>query len=469
MVASAKLSALALAGALFLGTASALILDPLPLSDWTSGTSVFWGGPQDGQDDPFNMRLPPGACGYGELDSKMWPFFYVTGISAHSDLVRERPQASCGTCLEVRCAANDTTVCAGPAGTSITVMVTDECPQCRAAELNLHAFAFEQIAQLKHGSVAIEYRQVECSPADNMTVVVDGFRVSQGGWLRLSIKSVASDGGISRVELARSVDGAVGSNSTALPQPSPASATAAAAAASPVPGTADPTVQPPAAAASTGTPASTPAAAAAARVWKVMDNTYGGEWEASALPSPPFDLRVTDLYGRKVVLKSVIQKAGVLGEFPGHSQFPPLSNATVAAFRNTAMLQDPLEVTMQDLPEPDQTSAAAAPNTTANATLTSKPATTPATTLKAPPTAPPARTNATAPVPAAAAAATVTKPVAAAATTATAPKNATAADPVRTTRRADHRRRLQSQEQAEQQHRRRLHQGTRGQQRGPMP
>lgn len=144
-----------------------------------------------------------------------------------------------------------------------------------------------------------------------MTVVVDGFRVSQGGWLRLSIKSVASDGGISRVELARSVDGAVGSNSTALPQPAHA---VAAASAGPILGAGDAAGPQAAAAASAATNATTPAAAAAARVWKVMDNTYGGEWEASALPSPPFDLRVTDLYGRKVVLKSVIQKAGVLGE-----------------------------------------------------------------------------------------------------------------------------------------------------------
>lgn len=51
-------------------------------------------------------------------------------------------------------------VCAGPANSSITVLVTDECPQCRANELNLHAFAFEQISQLKYGSVAIQYRQV---------------------------------------------------------------------------------------------------------------------------------------------------------------------------------------------------------------------------------------------------------------------------------------------------------------------
>ncbi|PNW73437.1 hypothetical protein CHLRE_14g631950v5 [Chlamydomonas reinhardtii] len=464
MMASTKLSALALvAGALALGTARALILDPLPLSDWTSGTSVFWGGPQDGQDDPFNVRLPPGACGYGELDSKMWPFFYVTGISAHSDLVRDRPQASCGTCLEIRCSANDTKVCAGPANSSITVLVTDECPQCRANELNLHAFAFEQISQLKYGSVAIQYRQVECSPADNMTVVVDGFRVSQGGWLRLSIKSVASDGGISRVELARSVDGAVGSNSTALPQPAHA---VAAASAGPILGAGDAAGPQAAAAASAATNATTPAAAAAARVWKVMDNTYGGEWEASALPSPPFDLRVTDLYGRKVVLKSVIQKAGVLGEFPGHGQFPPLSNATVAAFRNTVVLQDPLEVTMQDLPEPDQTSAPAAPNATAAATPTAKPATANATTLKAPPTAPPARTNASAPMPVTAASAVPT-PIAAAA--AAVPNTTAAPAPVHTTRRSYQRRRLQSQQQAEQQHQRRLHQGTREQQRGPMP
>ncbi|KAG2447991.1 hypothetical protein HYH02_007019 [Chlamydomonas schloesseri] len=465
---SGPLAAVALlAGAFFLSTASALIVDPLPLSDWSNGSSVFWGGPQDGQDDPYNMRLPPGACGYGELDSKMWPFFYVAGISAHNNLVRERPQASCGTCLEVRCAANDTKVCAGPAGTSITVMVTDECPQCHATELNLHAFAFEQIARLKYGSVAIQYRQVECSPADNMTVVVDGFRVSQGGWLRLSLKSVASDGGISRVELARSLDGAVGSNSTALPQPAPASAAGATAAGPNATASATPAAPAGAAAAATGAAAApSSSTAAAARVWKVMDNTYGGEWEASALPSPPFDLRVTDLYGRKVLLRSVILKAGVLGEFPGHGQFPALSNATVAAFRNTVMLQDPLEVTMQDLPQPDQTSI-----TTSSATAT--PTAQPAATLKAPPTAPPARTNTTAaaPKPLAAAATAVPKPVAAAvAAAAAAPKDVTpAAAPVRTTRRLHQLRRLQSQQQVEQQHQRRLHQGTRGQQRGPMP
>ena len=69
--------------------------------------------------------------------------------------------------------------------------------------------------------------QVECSPADNITVRVDAFRVAQGAWLRLSFKNVASDGGLMRVELARSLDGAVGSNSSTVDPSDPIAASAA--------------------------------------------------------------------------------------------------------------------------------------------------------------------------------------------------------------------------------------------------
>ncbi|KXZ46906.1 hypothetical protein GPECTOR_39g400 [Gonium pectorale] len=92
----------------------------------------------------------------------MLPFFHIASISPNSELVRDRPQVCSST-------------------SSITVVVTDECPDCAANQLNLHAFAFEQIARLERGSAVIQYRQVECSSADNITVYVDGFRVVQGG------------------------------------------------------------------------------------------------------------------------------------------------------------------------------------------------------------------------------------------------------------------------------------------------
>jgi hypothetical protein len=56
---------------------------------------------------------------------------------------------------------------------------------------------------------------------------VDAFRVAQGGWLRVSFKNVASDGGLVRVELARSLDGAVGSNSSTVNPTDPIAASAA--------------------------------------------------------------------------------------------------------------------------------------------------------------------------------------------------------------------------------------------------
>lgn len=46
---------------------------------------------------------------------------------------------------------------------SVTVLVTDKCPDCSANELNLHALAFEQIGHLEYGSAAIKYRQVRTS------------------------------------------------------------------------------------------------------------------------------------------------------------------------------------------------------------------------------------------------------------------------------------------------------------------
>ncbi|KAG2486787.1 hypothetical protein HYH03_014586 [Edaphochlamys debaryana] len=373
----------------------ALIKTPRALGDWMNGSSLFWGGPQDGQDDPFNMRLPAGACGYGEMDSKMWPFYYVAAVSPNSPLVESRPQAACGTCLEVECQDPDNTACSS--ARSITVQVTDECPQCAANQINLHAFAFERIGRLKLGSAPIRYRQVECSPVDNITVRVDGFRVSQGGWLRIALKSVAGDGGVTRVELARSMDGAVGSNSThtstadapsmltvnanassAKPAPAKpgaaATATPAAAAAAATPAAA--AAVPAAAANADPTAAVMPDAAATAadnatlakqQNWRLMDNTYGAEWEMSALPAPPYDLRITDVFGRQVLLTRVITRAGALGEMPSQGQFAALDNATIAVYEKVMAESEAAPV-----------KSAAAAKQVAAATPAAKPATVPA-------------------------------------------------------------------------------------------
>ena len=53
-------------------------------------------------------------------------------------------------------------VCAGT--NSVTVVITDECPDCTANQLNLHAFAFQQIANLEYGGASIQYRQARRRP-----------------------------------------------------------------------------------------------------------------------------------------------------------------------------------------------------------------------------------------------------------------------------------------------------------------
>jgi expansin (peptidoglycan-binding protein) len=57
----------------------------------------------------------------------------------------------CGQCVEVD----------GPNG-SVTVRITDRCPGCAEGDLDLSREAFQQIAALQTGRVAITWRPVPC-------------------------------------------------------------------------------------------------------------------------------------------------------------------------------------------------------------------------------------------------------------------------------------------------------------------
>lgn len=45
---------------------------------------------------------------------------------------------------------------------------------------------------------------MECEPADNIVVRVSDYRVADEGWIRLSLKNVAGDAGVSKVEFTTS-------------------------------------------------------------------------------------------------------------------------------------------------------------------------------------------------------------------------------------------------------------------------
>jgi len=70
-------------------------------------------------------------------------------------------------------------------------------------QVNLHVFGFELLAPTDVGSVAVRYRRVACAPVDPITLHVDAYRVAEGGWLRLALKSVAGDGQMRSIELVR--------------------------------------------------------------------------------------------------------------------------------------------------------------------------------------------------------------------------------------------------------------------------
>lgn len=149
---------------------------------------------------------------------------------------------------------------------TIEVMVTDQCGgNCGDKQLNIHALSFLQLAPLQTGIIDIRYRQasapqhapharmpartqarcthspplharacvvgvwpasctvalhgdhaptpapagmpsslqVPCNFTGNITVAVDQYRAGGGGWIRLSLKNVAGDGGLKSLELSK--------------------------------------------------------------------------------------------------------------------------------------------------------------------------------------------------------------------------------------------------------------------------
>ncbi|WIA07996.1 hypothetical protein OEZ85_007467 [Tetradesmus obliquus] len=248
-------------------------LEPTPLGPWYQGTASFFGGPQATAADTFKVTIDSGSCGYGDLDPKLWPFYNVLGLNPNNELIKTRPQGACGSCLEIECT--------GPRCnknvTTLPVVITDSCNwDCNATNINMHVFAFEQLAPLKYGRTTVRYRLVTCTPADPIIVHIQDYRATLGGWIRLAFKNVAGDAGLTAVELA-----SAGSDFRAQARVLNASSP-----------------------------------------WLSMANSFGAVWEASQLPEPPLDIRITNSVGEKVVIKNAIAVPGIVGDIETTPQFP---------------------------------------------------------------------------------------------------------------------------------------------------
>uniref|UniRef100_A0A0D6QWZ6 Expansin-like EG45 domain-containing protein n=1 Tax=Araucaria cunninghamii TaxID=56994 RepID=A0A0D6QWZ6_ARACU len=169
--------------------ASALAYD----SGWQSGIGTWYGAPNgDGSED--------GACGYGNITSRT-PF--SSRITAVGPALFKEGKG-CGQCYQIKCEAND--LCSE---TPVTVVVTDECPECTEgqAHFDLSGTAFFDMAfpgrtsELRNsGIVNILFKRVQCQyPGKNIA-----FHVNAGSndyWFSVLIEFENGDGDLGAVYL----------------------------------------------------------------------------------------------------------------------------------------------------------------------------------------------------------------------------------------------------------------------------
>ncbi|KIY98908.1 hypothetical protein MNEG_9055 [Monoraphidium neglectum] len=274
-----------------------------PFSGWYSGAATFYGGPQDSATTEYNTKIATGSCGYGDIDPKLWPFYLVAGLSPSNPLIQSLKERGCGSCLEVECVGAPCHPGVGP----VQALITDECAErCSSSQVNLHVFGFEMLAPTDLGTVDVRYRLIACEPVDPITIHVDAYRVTEGGWLRLALKNIGGDGQIAAVELAPAAATNLNASSTFI----------------------EPRV------------VRSPRARGGG-LWRKANNTYGAAWELNGVPPPPLHMRITNARGQTIVIADAIPRAGVLGDIETEAQFPPLATPQAAEGTLAAPLVPP--------------------------------------------------------------------------------------------------------------------------------
>lgn len=238
-----------------------------PLSDWMQGSTNHFGGPQEDDIDPFNPLVYIGGCSYGEMDPRLFPYYNIMSVAPDSNLAFGKTMNGCGACYEIQCADTMDRCNNGPFTNSVIAMIGGTClGGCSNTQINLHVFAFDRLAPIRLGNIAIRLRQVECIPDGNIAIRVKVYRVDAGGYIKFVVRNIPGDGGLRSAEIKGSRE--------------------------------------------VGT-------------WRPAENLFGAAWEASILPSAPLDLRLTNTRGEQLVLKEIIpfQIPGFVGEVVSNVQF----------------------------------------------------------------------------------------------------------------------------------------------------
>ncbi|KAK9838025.1 hypothetical protein WJX74_009954 [Apatococcus lobatus] len=173
-------------------------------TDWRTGIATNYGGAQDG-DSPYSPSYGTsiGACGYGLLDKSKWPYWSVGALSQSNIFYSAGPLGGCGQCFEVQCVNSGGQFagrCNGNGGESVTIMVSDFCPECESDHVDLQALTYNQLGPMALGRMDIKYRRVNCKPPVNMMVDVDSSS-GLGGWIRMTVKNAAGRAAIKAVSI----------------------------------------------------------------------------------------------------------------------------------------------------------------------------------------------------------------------------------------------------------------------------
>ncbi|CAL5220563.1 g2600 [Coccomyxa viridis] len=258
---SSRAPALLLALAALLRSASGV-----PLSDWHDGIATNYGGAQDGMNpyDP-SFGTKDGACGYGTISKDSYPYWSVAALSLSNSFSVAGPAKACGECFEIKCVD-----IGGPfAGRcskdsnqrSVTVTITDTCPECGSDHIDMQALTFNKIAPMEVGRINIQYRRTECTPPEPLNVDIN-HNFGPGAWLRIVVSKAAGYGSIKLVQLK-------GADSD----------------------------------------------------WMGMTNKYGEAWEVPVTPKLPWDFRIVGDDGQEVTALGLINAAGKTGAIPTGVQF----------------------------------------------------------------------------------------------------------------------------------------------------
>lgn len=122
----------------------------------------------------------------------------------------------------------------GSRTTSVIATVTDNCDECDRNTLYLSPAAYNSAFSSSIGTASAGVTLVPCEPPAGITVIVREYRASEGGYLRLTFLDVAEMGAVTGVSLRASDSGD----------------------------------------------------------WQPLTRSFGANWDAYTVPTPPLDLRL---------------------------------------------------------------------------------------------------------------------------------------------------------------------------------